>query len=180
MKSTGGSQPAQNVEATFYIKGRNLRSEMATPTGKAIQIVNSKGLFMLLPGSKEAMKIPVPPNASGANPGKPFDDIDKIKRNKKVGAEKVAGYQTDIYEERNVISPPGRPKLTFSTRYWIASGLHVPVKMVRTHPNGQVMTMILKSADMKASVSDSLFVLPKGTTVREMPGRPGSPPPSPK
>jgi hypothetical protein len=58
----------------------------------------------------------------------------------------------------------------------VSPDLPVPAKMQNKSSRGE-MTMVLKSAKLNATMADSLFQLPKGTTVKSLPAQPGAPGP---
>ena len=77
----------------MWFKGQKRRQEMSSPQGPQIQLLLPDGLYLLMPGSKEAVKMPLPAEVK-ATGGQPFGDIEQLKRkSKKVGSEKVGRYK---------------------------------------------------------------------------------------
>jgi len=172
-------KPAQKMTTKVWAKGNRYRTETTMPNGKNITIQGPEGRIMMIPGRSEAMKMPMPPGAKAAGGDSPLGDMDKIKKMKKVGTEKVAGNMAAIYEESKTMQRPGAPgapptPIVISSRYWITGQSPVPVKITNKTPMADV-TMTLKSAQPKAAVPDSMFQVPKGVTVRDMKMPPGMP-----
>jgi hypothetical protein len=168
------NQPPRKIGQKIWFKGQKFRLENTMPTGNQVTVGDPNGIFVLMAGSKEAMKLPGRPQAKGGVPGLPFGDVARFKHQKKVGSEKVGAYMTDIYEQSIDVRMPGGPAgQKGSTRTWITPTLPVPVKVVtKMPPNFQTIT-VLKSAQLNSPIADSMFQLPKGTTIRTRPAMPG-------
>jgi hypothetical protein len=175
------NQPPRKMAQKIWFKGQKFRVENSTPMGSQVTLGGPGGVFMLMPGSKEAMKLPAQKPPKGGVAGLPFGDMARFKQQKKVGSEKVGAYMTDIYEQSiDVKMPGGGPGQKGSTRTWVTPSLPVPVKVVTKMPPSFQTTTVLKSAQLNAAVADSMFQLPKGTKVHAGPAFPrGGPPGAP-
>jgi outer membrane lipoprotein-sorting protein len=153
------------------MKGKRFRVEMTMlPAGKQIVIGGPDGVYLLVTGMKEAMKLPAQA-AAQLGPSSITPDLAKLRQQKKVGSEKVGRYQADIYEQHAEVQMPGQAtKVKTTTRLWISRDVPVPVKTVSTVAGGYRTVSILKSAKVNATIADTLFTLPKGTKVHS-PGR---------
>jgi hypothetical protein len=170
------NQPPRKMEQKIWFKGQKFRVENNTPMGNQVTVGDPGGIFVLMPGGKEAMKLPGRSQAKGGVPGLPFGDVARFKHQKKVGSEKVGAYMTEVYEQTIDVKMPGAPAgQKGSTRTWITPTLPVPVKVVTKMPPNFQTTTVLKSVQLNGPVADTLFRLPKGTTIRTRPAMPGGP-----
>jgi len=160
------NKPVQKQDQTIWMKGKRFRVEMTMPpAGKQIVIGGPDGVYLLVTGMKEAMKLPQQA-ATQMGPSSITPDLAKLRQQKKVGSEKVGRYKTDIYEQHADIQMPGQTsKVKSTTRIWISRDVPVPVKTVSTLPGGFRTISLLKSAKVNVPIADSLFTLPKGTKV---------------
>lgn len=166
IEMSANGQPGQKMSQKIWVKGARIRRETQTPKGTQTVINAPDGMIVLVPGKNEAMKMPLPPGAAANATGAMFPDLAKVKKMKKVGSEKVGTYMATIHEETMTMNKPGMPGGQNTTRFWVADGVRVPVKI--SNKNSMVqMTMTLKSAQPNAAVPDSMFAVPKGTKVIE-------------
>jgi hypothetical protein len=125
-------------------------------------------MFILMPGSKEAMRSPIQARRPGTSPVNLFSEVAKIKQHgKKVGSEKVGRYQADIYEQVLPVNQKGI-KGNVTTRTSVSPGVPVPVKVVTKTSMGQSV-MLLKSVKVNPVIPDSMFELPPGTKISAPP-----------
>jgi outer membrane lipoprotein-sorting protein len=172
------NQPPRKMAQKIWFKGQKFRIQNDTPMGNQLTVGGPGGVFVLMPGSKEAMKLPNRMPAKGGVPGLPFGDMARFQHQKKVGSEKVGAYTTSIYEQNIDIKMPGAAQKG-STRTWVSPTLPVPVKVVTKMPPNFQTTTVLKSVQLNVPVADSLFELPKGTKIRTQSSFPGAPPGGP-
>jgi hypothetical protein len=178
------SGPPLKTDLKLWFKGQSYRLESVSSGSKLTTLGGPNGTFAILPGGNEAMKLSGPIRQPMAGiPGLPVLDSAAVQRvSKRVGAEKVGPYKTDVYEMRNLFqgvgSRKGRKKPAqqeMTTRFWISRDLPAPVKVaVQTTgmQSGPAVT-VLKAARLNLSIPDSMFRLPRGMKIRA----PAPPPP---
>jgi outer membrane lipoprotein-sorting protein len=163
--SMGTGQQQQKQVLKMWFKGQRRRQEVVTPQGPQVQLILPEAVYLMTPGSKEATKIP-PQAGVKANKANPFGDIEQLKRgSKKVGSEKVGSYDAEIWEHTAEVSDKLSGKSDkVSSRFFIAPGVPVPVKIVQVTPMGLMVTE-LKQFRTNIAIPDTMFQLPKGTKV---------------
>jgi outer membrane lipoprotein-sorting protein len=163
-RMTGIKKPMR-FERKIWVKGEKYRVEVYLPEGKSITVGGPKGMYVVPPGSKEATHISKPAHAEKGIWFGLFGDMAAIRREKKVGAETLAGRSTEIFEQR-LSSTPGLPNVNGSTRVWLAKDMPMPFKVVTKLQPGTETILVLKSIRLDAPIPDSMFELPKGISIR--------------
>jgi len=176
---TSEGKPSNKMAQKIWVKGPHIRRETDTPRGKQVVINNPDAMIMLIPGTNQAMKVPMPPGSKINPANSMFPDMGKVKQMKKAGKEKVGPYNAEIHEETQTMNRQGMPPGQVTTRFWIADGVPVPVKITNKTPK-MLMSMTLKSAQPNAPVPDSMFELPKGTKIIDRPTQQMQPTAPPK
>jgi outer membrane lipoprotein-sorting protein len=171
------NQPPRKMAQKIWFKGEKFRIQNDTPMGSQVTVGGPSGVFVMMPGSKEAMKLPNKKPVKKGVPGLPFGDMARFKNQKKVGTQKIGSYMTNIYEQDIDVNMPGAAQKG-TTRTWVTDSLPVPVKVVTKMPPNFQTTTVLKSVKLNAPVADSLFELPKGMKIRTQPSAPSGGPPA--
>lgn len=145
----------------FWIKKDSMRTEMASPDGSGtlITIVNSaKQEAYTIMGDNTAMKIDIAQASQGvSSPGDAYSEIDDAK-GKLVGHEKVDGKDCLVYEMTD-----GSDKV----KYWLWEEYGFPIKGEVTS-GGEKIQFEYKNVKVE-DIADSMFDLPAGVEVMEMP-----------
>jgi hypothetical protein len=167
LQVSGPNMQPQKRQQTIWMKGPRYRVEttLLGAKGKELMIGGPDGVYLMVPGMKEAMQLPA---QAGAKMGPNITaDVAQLRKQKKLGTEKVGRYTADIYEQRSEVAVPGAgTKVKNTTRIWISRDVPVPVKTLNTMQGGFRMVQTLKSAKVNVPIADNLFSLPKGTKVR--------------
>lgn len=180
-KMSASNQPPRSMQQKIWMKGKKFRVEMTLPQGKQLTFGSPSGVYMMMPGMKGAMKLPPEVAAQGSPSEALIEGVAKLRKEKKVGSEKVGKYQTEIYETKAPSRMPGAgPGATATTRIWVSKDLPIPVKVVTRMPPHFESVQTLQSVTVNGPIPDSLFQLPKGTQVHQAPpppkGGPGNAP----
>lgn len=102
-----------------------------------------------------------------------------IKRGKKIGSQRVNGFNCDVYI---ATMPMGNGKIV--KKSWINKDPNLPIEVKSTvTANGNTVDSIVRNVKLGVKLPNSLFALPKGTKIIEHPqmpmmgphGRPGMP-----
>jgi outer membrane lipoprotein-sorting protein len=169
-----GAQPAQKIVHKIWKKGDRYRFEKTTTAGTEITIGGPKGAYVIEPRSKEASQILQPEYTTHGLWEGLFGNTAAMRQAKKLGVETLFGRTTQIFEQRlNGPATGVAPGVKGTTRVWLAPGLPMPFKAITNIVPNMKSVMLLKSIDLNASISDSLFELPKEITVRPDPILPG-------
>jgi outer membrane lipoprotein-sorting protein len=173
LKMSASNQPPRSMNQKIWMKGKKFRVELTMPQGKQLTVGNSSGVYMTMPGMKAAMKLPSEIAAKGSPSQMLMGDMAKIRSGKKVGAEKVGRYQTEIYETKAPSRMPGaEPGATSTTRIWVSKDLPIPVKVITRMPPHFESVQTLQSITLNGPIAESMFQLPKGTPIHQPPAPP--------
>lgn len=158
MQVPGADKP---IMAKFWIKKDNMRSEMASPDGSGdlVTIVNSaKQEAYTIMGDNVAMKIDISQASQGVtSPGDAYADMDDTK-GKLVGRDTIDGKDCLVYEMND-----GDDKI----KYWLWEEYGFPIKGEVT-AGEQKIQFEYKNVKVE-NIDDSMFDLPAGVEVMEMP-----------
>jgi outer membrane lipoprotein-sorting protein len=158
---TGGLE----MQGKIFVKGDKARMEAATPMGNAVSIVRTdkKVMWMLLPGQKSYMEMPVGQEALAKALNVPEDGVAK----KLLGSETLNGYEAEKYE--TTIKLNGREMKSIM---WISKKSGIPLRV-----EGADKSFSIDYKDIKeGGVDDALFEMPAGYKKMNMPGgMPGMP-----
>ena len=159
--------PMGNSEGKVFVKGQNIRHEMAMGGQKQIMIFQKeKGVaLVLMPEMKMYMEIPAGGQQSTAPPTP--EEMENMAEKKYLGQEKVNGYKCKKY-----LFTPSDPSVG-TTTMWISNKLNFPIKTEMKSSSGP-MIMEYKNIQEK-KVPDSLFNLPAGYKKMSMPSMPKMP-----
>jgi hypothetical protein len=151
---------SMTTNGKVYIQANKMRMEMNTPKGTAINIMDTDAGLMRMVQPEQKMYIEM--KAPQAGIAQSDEALAKMADKKKVGTEKINGYDCDkfeiIYHDKNL----GK------TTQWFSNKLNFPIKMVYEGPQGQ---MITEYKNIKEGKQDSsLFQVPAGYRKMEMPG----------
>ncbi len=154
---------------TMYVKGDNMRWQGKVDKLPMLVIKNSKGTFLVHPWYKIAARYPKDSNR--CNPGaylpgpteSPKVFLARMKA-VKTGQEKVAREMCDVYSYHS--DDAGR-----DCRLWVSVETGKPVKLLMKGEKKKVSAIEATYTKfvLGAKVPDSLFELPKGYVVRDMP-----------
>ena len=139
------------TQGKIYIKGDKIRQEFGPGEEAHISILRPdiQVVWMVMPGQKMYMEMPLTPQATGKMMQMPRDEA----RMKLLGTETVNGYATDKYE--TVARDNGK-----SSQYylWVAKKLGLPIKMTSPDDSFSMEYQNIK----EGGVPDSLFEIPAG------------------
>lgn len=166
--SQGGVSKTQTSKT--YWEGDKMRTENLFGNQLMVNIKNGKALYTYSPSEKRAIKTVVDVPTVSEMFEQQFANIGKMKDVKKVGTGSVLGFKCDIYQ-RTIKGNQGN----MTVKVWVSTDKRLPtaLKMVATGPRGTT-TEETKSIKLNIDVPDSYFVIPKGTTVKEV--KPGEMP----
>lgn len=155
---SGGMMGKGASNATpIYVKGKNIRAEMAMGRMKQIQIVNGdkKLVWTLDPVKKTYWEQPLRPDMSPGLPGQAEAELRKLGKTTHVGTETINGYPC----EKTVTQGKGL-KITA----WISKKLGHPIKTETImSAEGTTMTVRQEYKNIKErTLPASLFEVPKG------------------
>jgi len=153
----------------MYIKGGNMRWETKAAYLPLTVIKNKQGTFLVSPSKKMAAKYP--PGSNRSNPriylpgplGSPKAFLKEV-RAVKQGREKVERDTCDVYSYYD-------PATDRHCRLWISVRSGKPVKLVLQGAKKMKDAIVATYTKFVVGgpVPDSLFELPKGYAVRQMP-----------
>ncbi|MHB1455805.1 MAG: DUF4412 domain-containing protein [Armatimonadota bacterium] len=170
-------QKSMSVTGKLYVKGVMQRQDITSPMGKQIAIIRpDKGvMWMIRPSEKAYME----QNIQKMDPKNPPTVESMLKRMpgyKKIGSEKISGFQCDKYKFDDKTRK-------LSGTVCISPKLKQELKSDVTTPQGKI-NLILSNIK-EGTQNASLFNLPAGykKVDPQMPGGmggPGGPPPGPR
>jgi len=156
----------QALTAKTYVKSNKMRQEMSVAGRQTTMLLDlsSKTAYVLLTDQQMAMKMDF--SQALAQSDNPSDRMTSLPADSKfVGTETVDGKPTAIYEV---------PVTGGSSKVWVWTDRGLPVKIETTGTTGQ--TTVEFTEFQFGSQPDSLFELPPGTQVLDVPGAiPGVP-----
>ena len=149
----------------IYIDGDLMRTEVKTPNGEMIVIVDTKNdkMLFLMPAQKMYMDTAGMGEAMGMGE---LPEVGKLPKDaKKVGTEKLKGYKCDVYELQR--ADVGKSK------FWWVPKLGMPIKSISESSMGKATTELenIKEGPQPAK----LFKVPAGYTKMNMPAMPKVP-----
>lgn len=146
------------MQGKIYIKGDKARLESSTPLGPVISILrlDKKAMWMLMPGQKTYMEIPIDKEAFAK-----VLNIPAVEASQKLpGTETINGYDTEKYE--TTVKTDGQE---MKSTMWVSKNLGVPLKIETANKS-----FIQEYKDIKeGGVDDTLFELPAGYKKMTMP-----------
>ncbi|MHB1001390.1 MAG: DUF4412 domain-containing protein [Armatimonadota bacterium] len=155
-RNTGASSI---VTRKTYWKGNKKRTEVYTIKGTIVEIKDGRTLYTYILSGKEAEKVVIPEKLSISVQQEMQANAAVPKNAKKTGTTSIKGYKCNIYK----ISASGaKMTLYMSTD----SRFPLPIKSETTVGKAVEITDT-KVLKLNTTVSDSLFVLPKGIKVTE-------------
>ena len=156
MVTTSSGEPT--ITQNIWLKGNNMRTEMTMEGQKMITIMNGdkQELYMYYPEENMAMKM----DFSQA-PESAIEETSSIEQYNPtvIGTEIIDGKLCTVVE---YVDPEGKIK----TWLWQEHGL--PIRMEMTTPEGTLRTE-MKNIEF-GDIPDSMFELPAGVEIMEMPG----------
>ncbi len=156
MMTTSPGEPT--ITQNIWLKGNNMRTEMTMEGQKMITIMNGdkQELYMYYPGENMAMKM----DFSQA-PESAIEETSSIGQYNPtvIGTETIDGKLCTVVE---YVDPEGKVK----TWLWQEHGLLIRMEM--TTPEGILRTE-MKNIEF-GDIPDSMFELPAGVEIKEMPG----------
>lgn len=176
-------EPTLASKATVWRKGKLERKELETsltPGKKAIQFTLKDGIYNYIPEEKMAMKQPLPPEVKPeTKEAKPKEEV-KLPEPKKVGEEKYDDKLCEVYS-LEVTEKDEETGQDFKSqiKYWLWKEKKIALKLIITmeekDEEGKLTTSIIenvyKNIDFK-DIPDTVFALPEGTKITEMPKMP--------
>ncbi len=163
-------------DARLWIKGDSYRWEKSLQNMVITIVKNSDGVFLIHPAKRWAAKYEQGSNRE--NPASvvmgPFGDIDSYLKEQK--ARKLA--TTVLNGRKCVVWTWGNAK-TITNKLYVDEKKNVPVKMVivGNEKKSDTIEIVYKKYELGAKIDDSVFKLPEGIEIRNMPKR-GSAKPS--
>lgn len=170
-KNTGASSMESSK---LYWEGDNMRIEEYSVDQLVVRIKKGSTLYIYVPAEKKAIKTTIPAGQNGSVQQMLQDMASPIQGGKKVGTAKVAGIACNVFA---ISGKAGNAKAYVSTD----GRLPVMLRMQRTM--GAVsQTIETRQIKLNYNVPDTMFTLPKGTTVKEekFPEAPKQAPPASK
>lgn len=140
----------------IWISGEKFRLEGETAGVKSIMITDNQGdMYMVNMTEKTAMKFPATDDQTEPANAWADEELDKMKV---VGKEKVDGHNCTVVEVTEEDS---------ITKMWLRQDIGMPVK---TESKSDDATIVIENKNFKIGAQpDSLFELPAGVQVMEMP-----------
>lgn len=169
-------QRSMSVTGKLYVKGIMQRQDITSPMGKQIDIIRpDKGVVWIIRPSDKAYMEQKIQKMDPKNPPTVESMLKRLPGFKKIGSEKISGFQCDKYKFAD-------KSRNLSGVVSISSKLKQELKSDVTSPQGK-MSLVLSNVK-EGTQSPSLFNLPAGykKVVPPMPpqqGGPGGPPPAP-
>jgi outer membrane lipoprotein-sorting protein len=142
----------------FFVKGNKMRMEFEE--GITIMDMATGKTITLQP--EEKMYIEMPAMGSPATAADSDEELAKIATKKKIGTEKVSGYQCD----KHLITY--HDKAMGEMTQWYAKKLNYPIKTVYHGPQGEMVTEYTNIKE--GGVRDSVFEVPRGYQKMGIPG----------
>jgi outer membrane lipoprotein-sorting protein len=154
----------QDTTGQAYVKGQKFRMDLKMAGAEQAVVVDvaAKKSLMLMPKEKMYMEMPFDPAAYAGVDGQEKNDQGEWK---KVGEEKVAGYDCD----KKVFAYKDKSKGELTA--WFAKKLNYPIKTVYKD-KGQTMTLEYRNIK-EGGMADALFTVPGGFHKMDMPAMPG-------
>ena len=148
------------TKGKVYIKGNKMCTEMDTPAGTSINLMDmDTGLTQML---QPAQKMYFEMQAPKAGVVQTDEVLAEIADKKSVGVEKVNGYKCDKYEI--IYHDRSLGKMT----QWFSKELNYPIKIIYDGPQGK---MVIEYKNINhGKVDSSLFEIPPGYQKMKIPG----------
>lgn len=177
-------EPGLVVKTTVWRKGNLERKESEIKGMKLIVFTLKDGIYNYMPGQKMAMKQPLPEVKPQPMEAKPEEKV-KVPEPKKIGEEKCDDKLCEVYEQELTTKDEKTGEETkFKTKCWFWKEKKIALKTITTtegkDEKGKITTIIIeniyKNIDFK-DIPDSVFALPEGTQIMDMPkmSAPGAP-----
>ena len=152
-------QQGQKQAVKLYIKGRQIRAEMADTFGQKQILVSRPGkdqTYMLYPQSKGYMAFPATAVRLPVDPDE--EAVKKIGTRTLLGQEDLGGYLCDKYEVAFFNKYRGRMLV------WVARKLNFPIQMIQVDgpPGGSLVRKLTHITEQP--IEDSMFGVPVGYT----------------
>ncbi|MHB0998787.1 MAG: DUF4412 domain-containing protein [Armatimonadota bacterium] len=167
-KMTNPQMGSMDMSGKIYVKGIIQRQEMKGPMGAQIIIIRpDKGkVWIVMPSTKSYMEESIPKISPKSAPTME-SMLKKMPNIKKVGVEKIGGYQCDKYKFNDTTRKA-------SGTVWLSSKLKQELKSDINSQMGK-MSMLLTNIK-EGKQKDSLFNLPSGYKKQAMPDMSGGMP----
>jgi outer membrane lipoprotein-sorting protein len=146
------------TQGKIYVKGDKIRQEFGPGEEAHISILrpDKQVVWMVMPGQKMYMEMPLTAQATGKMMQMPQDEA----QTKLLGTEAVNGYAVDKYE--TVTKNNGKSAKHY---VWLAKKLGLPIKMTSPDHSFSMEYRNIK----EGGVPDSLFEIPAGYQKMTMP-----------
>lgn len=144
----------------IYWEDDRMRMENYTVAGLGVQIKDGRTMILYQPDKKTAIKTVVPDKYAKSVQQMLTEQTNAVSGGKKTGTAKVAGIPCDVYTFAG--SKGGSGKLYVSTD----PRFPMPLKEVITVGTA-LRTVETKVVKLNQDIPNSMFVLPKGTKVKE-------------
>jgi outer membrane lipoprotein-sorting protein len=148
----------EGTQGKIYVKGDKIRQEFGGGEEAHISILrpDKQVVWMVMPGQKMYMEMPLTAQATGKMMQMPQDEA----QTKLLGTETVNGYAADKYE--TVTKNNGKSAKHY---VWVAKKLGLPIKMTGPDHSFSMEYQNIKEGE----VPDSLFEIPAGCQKMTMP-----------
>lgn len=155
IRNTGASLTSTKK---MYWKGDNVRIEQYTIDGLNVEIKKGREIYQYIPEQKAALKIVVPADKAVTVQQLLQSEAKAPSGGKKIGTKLVAGIKCDVYS----LSRNGQ-----SAKVYMSTDPRFPLPLMTEVKAGTVTQVTeTKSIKLNASISNTLFTLPKGTKVK--------------
>jgi hypothetical protein len=169
------AQPQQTFAARVLAKGNRSRIETSLSDRPVVFLLAPPYAYKLLPQSKAGVRWRLDPKTTSRFAG---TDLQTLLRNpgalraalqkagaRRVGTAKMAGVASDIYAARNLAGQGGTAKV------WLRRGDSLPLRLEAT--SSMLSTTVSWSNYRRGlPLSDKLFGVPAGYSVRDTQGQP--------
>lgn len=145
-----------------YWSGERLRSEQYGMDGVLIEIKNGKDIYEYTPATKSAVKITLQSDKGMTVQDVLLKTMNSLQPTSKIGSAKIAGIPCTVYNA----TIPGA-KFAYKAKVWISSDARwpLPLKLDITMGSKRQITEI-KNIKFNATISSTMFTVPKGTKVK--------------
>lgn len=157
MKNVGASS-METVK--IYWEDDRMRMENYTVAGLGVQIKDGRTMILYQPDKKTAIKTVVPEKYAKSVQQMLAEQTNAAKGGKKTGTAKVAGILCNVYTFSGGKNGTGQLFVSTDPRF------PMPLKEVIT-VGSAVRTVETKVVRLNQDIPNSMFVLPKGTKVKE-------------
>ena len=155
-----GNAGASSMETSkLYWEGDNMRVERYTTAGLLVRIKKGQTLYIYVPAEKKAVKTVIPAGHAETVQKMLEEMTGPITGGNKLGTARVAGVNCNVF----AVSVKGR-----TAKAYVSTDARLPVLLKIQEASGTASrTIETRRVKLNYNVPDTMFSLPKGTTVKE-------------